>query len=315
MIRISSDSGRLLARKVKEKRLLIAEAGAIPHLFRLFKSENAIAQEISVTAIFNLALHKKNRSRIMEGNDCLESIVSVIVSGLTTEARENAAAILFCLCTEDGYKKEIANTDGCIESLVSLLPNGTSRGKHDVMSVLYNISINPDNCSRMVNSGGVSALVGALANEVVAERAAEVLGVVAKQSLGAETIGREESAVERLVELMRCGTPKAKEHAVAALLQLCLCGGAVVVEKVARAPALELLAHKVWLTGTDRARRKAFSLVLVLDKCNNTAMMRSGNREGSFRNDVSVPISIPVSVCDLCGQFFFCWSFVDNICI
>ncbi|CAH2059456.1 unnamed protein product [Thlaspi arvense] len=254
----------LLTRTVIETRTLIAEAGAIPHLRRLLKSENAVLQEKSVTSIFNLSVEEKNRSRIMEENDCLESIVSVIDSGLTMKARENAAATVYVLSRVDGgYKRMIP--EGCFESLASLLRNGTTRGKKDAANALYSIWLHPDNCSLMVNSGGVSALVGALADEeAVAEKAAAVLAVVANQSFGAESIGREESAVAGLMELMRCGTPRGQEKAIATLLQLCTIGGEVVAEKVVRAPGLAGLTQKLLLTGTERAKRRAVSLSRVL---------------------------------------------------
>ncbi|KAL1207328.1 U-box domain-containing protein 17 [Cardamine amara subsp. amara] len=255
---------RLLTKTVRIRRALIAEAGAIPHLCRLLNSKNAIAQENSVTAMLNLSTHEENKSRIMEENDCLESIVSVLASGLTMEARGNAAATLYSLSIVNGYKTRIANADGCIESLALLVQNGMPRGRKDATNALYSIWLHPDNCSRIVNLGGVSALVGALADEAVAERATGVLGAVASQSVGAEAIGREESAVVGLIELMRCGTPLGKEKAVATLLQLCTSGEAAVVEKVVRAPALAGLTQKLMRTGTDRARRKATALALVL---------------------------------------------------
>lgn len=109
--------------------------------------------------------------------------------------------------------------------------------------------------------------MGALADEAVAEKVAKVLGLVATQSLGAETIGREESAVNGLMELMRCGTPSGKEKAIATLLQLCTAGGAVVTEKVVKTPALAVLTRQLQLTGTDRAKRKAVSLSEVFKGC------------------------------------------------
>ncbi|XP_010509777.1 PREDICTED: U-box domain-containing protein 17-like [Camelina sativa] len=293
---------RLLAKTVRERGELIAEAGAVPHLVKLLKSQNAVVQEQCVTAMLNLSVCEceLNKSLFRDENDCLESIVSVLASGLTLEARGNAAATLYCLSTVHEYRKLIANADGCIESLVLLLQNGKPRGRKDAIKALSGIWRDPDNHSKMINSGGVLALVKALADEdeAVAERAVVVLAVVANHSLGAVTIGREESAVAGLIELMRCGTPRGKENAVATLLHLCVNGGAVVVEKVVRAPALTGLTEKVLRTGTDRGKRKATALLgLFLDGCENTAMMRFVNREGGFETHVSLPpISVPVSV-------------------
>lgn len=258
---------RVLTRTVKETRALIVEAGAIPYLRGLLESKNAVAQENAVASIFNLSIDEGNKSLIMEEHDCLEPIMSILVSGLTMEAKEIAAATLYTLSSVHDYKKTIANADGCMESLALMLRNGTVRGKKDAVYALYNLCLHPDNCSLMVKGGGVSALVGALADEAVAEKVAKVLGLVATQSLGAETIGREESAVNGLMELMRCGTPSGKEKAIATLLQLCTAGGAVVTEKVVKTPALAVLTRQLQLTGTDRAKRKAVSLSEVFKGC------------------------------------------------
>lgn len=57
---------RLLAKTGKENRAFIAEAGAIPHLRNLLSSMNPVAQENSVTAMLNLSIYDKNKSRIMD---------------------------------------------------------------------------------------------------------------------------------------------------------------------------------------------------------------------------------------------------------
>ncbi|CAN7034071.1 unnamed protein product [Brassica rapa subsp. trilocularis] len=297
---------RLLAKTGKENREFIAEAGAIPHLRRLLKSENAVAQENSVTAMLNLSIYEKNKSRIMEEEDCLEAIVSVLVSGLTVEAQENAAATLFSLSAVHEYKKRIAMADQCVEALASLLQNGTPRGKKDAVTAMYNLSTHPENCSRMIEGGGVSSLVGALKNEGVAEEAAGALALLVRQSLGAEAIGKEESAVTGLMGMMRCGTPRGKENAVAALLELCRRGGAAVAERVLRAPAIAGVLQTLLFTGTKRARRKAASLARVFQRREHAAMRAggygfvgdvNGNRDGgNFTTDVSVPMSISISV-------------------
>ncbi|KAJ0228796.1 U-box domain-containing protein 17 [Hirschfeldia incana] len=295
---------RLLAKTGKENRAFIADAGAIPHLRRLLGSENAIAQENSVTAMLNLSIYERNKSMIMEEEDCLECIVSVLASGLTVEAKENAAATLFSLSAVHEYKKRIAFTDHCVEALSSLLRDGTERGKKDAVTALYNLSTHPDNCGRMIEGGGVSSLVGALKNDVVSEEAAGALALLVRQSLGAEAVGREEGAVTGLMGMMRCGTPRGKENAVAALLELCRSGGAAAEERVLRAPAIAGLLQTLLFTGTKRARRKAASLARVFQRREHAAMRLggygfvgnvNGSRDGGgFTTDVSVPMSISV---------------------
>ncbi|XP_074308012.1 U-box domain-containing protein 17 [Silene latifolia] len=300
---------RLLAKTGKENRAFIAELGAIPHLNKLLLSSNAVAQENSVTAILNLSIYDKNKSKIMSEQECLTSIVHVLRHGHTTEARENAAATLFSLSAVHDYKKNIADENGTVKALAELLMGGTSRGKKDAVTALFNLSTHADNCARMIGSGAVTALVGALGVEGVSEEAAGALALIVRQPAGAEAVGKEEMAVAGLLGMMRSGTPRAKENAVAALLELCRGGGAVAAERVLNAPPLAGLLQTLLFTGTKRARRKAASLARVFQRRENAALHYGGpgvgyalpsnsgtNRDTAFAGDVSVPMSISVPV-------------------
>ncbi|XVE51507.1 hypothetical protein DITRI_Ditri02bG0047500 [Diplodiscus trichospermus] len=297
---------RLLAKTGKENRAFIAEAGAIPHLRKLLSSSSPVAQENSVTAMLNLSIYDKNKSRIMDEDGCLTSIVEVLRYGLTTDARENAAATLFSLSAVHDYKKRIADQEGAVEALAGLLRVGTPRGKKDAVTALFNLSTHTDNCAIMIEAGAVTALVGALGNEGVAEEAAGALALVVRQPMGAEAVGKEEMAVAGLIAMMRCGTPRGKENAVAALLELCRSGGAAATERVLKAPALAGLLQTLLFTGTKRARRKAASLARVFQRCENAPLHFGGlgvgyafagnstTNNSNFPGDVSVPMSISV---------------------
>ncbi|XP_010248377.1 PREDICTED: U-box domain-containing protein 17-like [Nelumbo nucifera] len=300
---------RLLAKTGKENRTFIAEVGAIPLLRQLLSSPDPVAQENSVTAILNLSIHDKNKSRIMEEEGCLKSIVEVLRFGHTTEARENAAATLFSLSAVHDYKKRITSEEGAVESLAGLLREGSLRGKKDAVTALFNLSTHSENCERMIESGAVTALVGALGTEGVAEEAAGALALIVRQPIGAEAVENEELAVSGLIGMMRRGTPKGKENAVAALLELCRSGGTATTQRVARAPALASLLQSLLFTGTKRARRKAASLARVCQRCEAAALPMEGygvgyafvgnsasDRSSNFAGDVSVPVSISVPV-------------------
>ncbi|KAL2473703.1 U-box domain-containing protein 17 [Forsythia ovata] len=262
---------RLLAKTGRENRACIAEAGAIPHLNKLLTSPDAFAQENS--------------------------------------ARENAAATLFSLSAVHEYKKRIAEEDGAVEALSTLLKEGTPRGKKDAVTALFNLSTHTENCGRMIESGAITALVGALGNEGVSEEAAGALALIVRQPIGAEAVGNEEMAVSGLIGMMRFGTPRGKENAVAALLELCRSGGSVATEKVLKAPALASLLQSLLFTGTKRARRKAASLARVFQRRENASLHFGGlgvgyayagnsaaDRNTSFAGDVSMPLHISVPV-------------------
>ena len=301
---------RMLAKTGRENRAFLAEAGAIPYLRKLLLSPNSIAQENSVTALLNLSIYDKNKSRIMEETGCLKSIVDVLRFGHTTEARENAAATLFSLSAVHDYKKIIADEAGAIEALAGLLQDGTPRGKKDAVTALFNLSTHTENCVRMIEAGAVTALVEALGNECVAEEAAGALALIVRQPYGAKAVVNQEEAVAGLIGMMRCGTPRGKENAVAALLELCRSGGSAATEMVFKAPALAGLLQTLLFTGTKRARRKAASLARVFQRCENASLHYGGlgvgyayasnsaqNRDTSFvAGDVSVPMSISVPV-------------------
>ncbi|RYR16771.1 hypothetical protein Ahy_B03g061673 isoform B [Arachis hypogaea] len=109
---------------------------------------------------------------------------------------------------------------------------------------------------------------------------------------------------------MRCGTPRGKENAVAALLELCRSGGTAATERVVRVPALAGLLQTLLFTGTKRARRKAASLARVFQRCENASLHYGGLGLGYalasnsastrdttiFAGDVSVPMSISLPV-------------------
>ncbi|KAK4271747.1 hypothetical protein QN277_020391 [Acacia crassicarpa] len=298
---------RLLAKTGKENRAFIAEAGAIRRLCKLLSSPNAVAQENSVTALLNLSIYEKNKSRIINEEGCLESVVDVLRLGHTTEARENAAATLFSLSAVHEYKKIIADKAGAIEALAQLLQEGNLRGKKDAVTALFNLSTHTDNCIRMIEAGAITALVGSLRTEGVAEEAASVLALIVRQQIGAKAVVEEKEAVAGLIGMMRSGTARGKENAVAALLQLCRSGGAAVIERVGRAPALAGLLQTLLFTGTKRARRKAASLARVFQRCEHAPLHYDGlgvgyvypsnsatGRDTTFARDVSVPMSISV---------------------
>ncbi|PKA56851.1 U-box domain-containing protein 17 [Apostasia shenzhenica] len=304
---------RLLAKSGKENRACIAECGAIPLLQKLLCSSSSIAQENSVTAILNLSIHERNKRRIMEQEGCLTSIAGVLINGLTTEARENAAATLFSLSAVHAYKRRITDEPSATEALSRLLKEGTPRGKKDAVTALFNLSTHPDCSVRMVESGAVAALIGALMTQEVAEDAAGALALLVRQKPVAEVVGKDDSAVASLVALMRRGSAKGKENAVAALHELCRSGGTALTQRVAKTPALGGLIQTIYFTGTKRARRKAASLVRLCQRCEpptapppfsggwglEYGMARSGSMRmgsGFGAGDVSVSLSVAISV-------------------
>ncbi|CAA0817811.1 U-box domain-containing protein 17 [Striga hermonthica] len=284
---------RLLAKTGRHNRASIAQSGAIPLLKTLLNSPDPLSQENSVTALLNLSIYEENKSRIMNEPGCLTALVDVLQNGHTTEARENAAATLFSLSSIHSHKTRIAREKQAVESLTELLKNGTPRGRKDAVTALFNLSTHAENVGIMVESGAVKALIEALGCDDVAEDAAGALAIVVRRPEGAEAVGREESVVVGLMGMMGHGSPRGKENAVAALLELCRGGGPMAAERVVRAPALGGLLQSLLFTGTKRARRKAASLAKVFRRCENGY---SGLGVNGSSRDVSLSVSVSISV-------------------
>lgn len=258
---------RLLAKCGTENRMCIAEAGAIPYLVTLLSSKDPKTQENAVTALLNLSIYDNNKPLIIEAG-ALDPIIDVLSFGASMEARENAAATLFSLSVVDGYKIAIGRRPAAIPALVALLRDGTPRrGKKDAASALFNLAVYHGNKSAIVESGAVTILVSLLGEEEggIADDALMVLALVAGSTEGLTAIA-EASAIPILVRMLRVGTPKGRENAIAVLLALCRNGGERIVSAVMQVNTAVPSLYSLLTMGTPRAKRKASSLLKLLHK-------------------------------------------------
>ncbi|XP_031504548.1 U-box domain-containing protein 17-like [Nymphaea colorata] len=268
-------------------RAAIVNAGAIPLLVPLLDCGDPVAEENSVTAILNLSIHDGNKEPIVSAEGCLEGIIRVLRFGSTETMRENAAAALFSLSSAAALKERIASEPGAVDGLVELVRSGSIRARRDAVSALFNIATKKDNVPRVVMAGGTDAVVELLreTDGGLAEEAAAVVAMLARQADGIVAVVAAPGGISALVWVLRTGSPKAKEHAVAALLELCRHGGQDALERVARAPLLVRSLHSLLYSGTSRAKRKAASLVRICGGCC-----------GLSATTHSMPVSLAVSV-------------------
>ncbi|KAI5066480.1 hypothetical protein GOP47_0019104 [Adiantum capillus-veneris] len=222
-------------------------------------------QEHAVTAMLNLSICENNKSLIMAAG-ALDALVEVLRAGATMTARENAAATLFSLSMVNGYKLAIGEKPGAISGLVALLREGTSRGKKDAVTALFHLCFFAGNKAKVMNAGAIPVLLHLLSDEraCITDDVLSILAVLAESKDGCATID-EGKATPVLVELLRLGSAKGKENAVAVLLALCKHGGEHVVSSLSRMdmalPAVEALSE---LGSSARAKRKASSLLKLL---------------------------------------------------
>ncbi|KAL8159857.1 hypothetical protein V2J09_001394 [Rumex salicifolius] len=258
---------RLLAKRNADNRVCIADAGAIPPLVELLSSTDERVQEHAVTALLNLSINEANKGIIVNAG-AIPDIVEVLKNG-SMEGRENAAATLFSLSVMDKNKVAIGAA-GAIPALIKLLCEGTPRGKKDAATAIFNLSIYQGNKVRAVRAGVVPPLMGFLkdAGGGMMDEALTILAVLSNHPEGKAAIAEAEP-ISTLVEVIRSGSPRNRENAAAVLWSLC------VGDRQQLLIAIETEAEKVLKelseNGTDRAKRKALSLLELMQRLQNEA--------------------------------------------
>lgn len=253
---------RLLAKRNADNRVCIAEAGAIPRLVELLSSPDPRTQEHSVTALLNLSINEGNKGAIVDAG-AITDIVEVLKNG-SMEARENAAATLFSLSVVDENKVAIGAA-GAIQALISLLEEGTRRGKKDAATAIFNLCIYQGNKSRAIKGGIVDPLTRLLkdAGGGMVDEALAILAILSTNQEGKGAIG-EADTIPVLVEIIRTGSPRNRENAVAILWYLCI--GNMERLNVAREVGADVALKELTENGTDRAKRKAASLLEIIQQ-------------------------------------------------
>ncbi|XP_038891943.1 U-box domain-containing protein 14 [Benincasa hispida] len=253
---------RLLAKRNTDNRICIAEAGAIPFLVELLSSNDTRTQEHAVTALLNLSINDGNKRTIVNLR-AIPAIVEVLKNG-SMEARENAAATLFSLSVIDENKVAIGAA-GAIPALISLLQEGTPRGKKDAATAIFNLSIYQGNKARAIRAGIVNPLMGFLkdAGGGMVDEALAILAILATHHEGKMGIG-EAGPMAILLEFIRTGSPRNRENAAAVLWSLCSTDFEQL--KLAREHGAEEALKEVSENGTDRAKRKAGSILELFQR-------------------------------------------------
>lgn len=251
---------RLLAKRNADNRVCIAEAGAIPLLVELLSSPDSRTQEHAVTALLNLSINEGNKSSIVDSG-AIPEIVQVLKIG-SMEARENAAATLFSLSVIDGNKVTIGAA-GAIPALIDLLCEGSPRGKKDAATAIFNLAIFQGNKVRAVKAGIVSHLMRLLVDPTggMVDEALAILAILSSHPEGKAAIALS-NPVPVLVEVMRTGSSRNRENSAAVLWSLCTSDAQQL--KVARDVGAEEPLKELVEGGTDRAKRKAASLLELI---------------------------------------------------
>ncbi|BAF23977.1 U-box domain-containing protein 15 [Oryza sativa Japonica Group] len=254
---------RMLSKECPENRTLIADSGGIPALIGLLACPDKKVQENTVTSLLNLSIDESNKRHITKGG-ALPLIIEILRNG-SAEAQENSAATLFSLSMIDENKLTIGRLGG-IAPLVELLQNGSIRGKKDAATAIFNLVLNQQNKVRATQAGIVPALLKIIDDKAL-NMVDEALSIFLLLSSNAACCGEIGTTpfIEKLVRLIKDGTPKNKECALSVLLELGSKNKPLLVH------ALRFGLHedlsKIAKNGTSRAQRKATSLIQLARKC------------------------------------------------
>lgn len=253
---------RLLAKRNADNRVCIAEAGAIPLLVELLSLSDSRTQEHAVTALLNLSINDNNKVSIVNAG-AIPDIVDVLKNG-SMEARENAAATLFSLSVIDENKVAIGAA-GAIPALIKLLCEGTPRGKKDAATAIFNLCIYQGNKARAVRAGIVPPLMRFLkdAGGGMVDEALAIMAILASHQEGKAAIGQADP-IPILMDVIRTGSPRNRENASAVLWSLCTSDSEQL--KIARELDAEETLRELLENGTDRAKRKAGSVLELLQR-------------------------------------------------
>lgn len=259
---------RLLAKSGMDNRRIIAESGAIPFLMTLLGSRDPRIQENAVTALLNLSIHENNKILIMSAG-AIDSLIEVLQSGKTTEARGNAAAAIFSLSVIDEYKVIIGARTKAIPALVGLLEDGTTAGKRDAAIALFNLAVYDANRQSIVLAGAVPLLIDLLMDDKagITDDSLAVLALVLGCNEGLQALRKSRMLVPLLVDLLRFGSSKGKDHSITLLLGLCKDSGEEIAGKLLMNPRSIPSLQSLAADGSLRARRKADALLRLLNRC------------------------------------------------
>ena len=152
-----------------------------------------------------------------------------------------------------------------IPALIKLPCEGSPRGKKDAATAIFNLSIYQGNKARAVRAGIVPPLMRLLkdAGGGMVDEALAILAILASHHEGRAAIGQADP-IPVLLEVILTGSPRNRENAAAILWSLCTSN--LEQLKIAKDFGAEEALKDLSETGTDRAKRKAGSILELLQQ-------------------------------------------------
>ncbi|KAL6990871.1 U-box domain-containing protein 8 [Sarracenia purpurea var. burkii] len=247
-----------LSKRDSALRRRLTESGAVSAVLICVISVHPGLQEKALNLLLNLSLDDDNKvGLVAEG--AIGRVVAVLHGG-SPPCRALAATILTSLAVVEVNKATIGAYPYAVRALVSLLQDGNGREIKEAATALFAICSFPDNRRRAVACGAVPILISIAGTGL--ERAVEVLGVLAKCKDGREDMVKLNDCVQILVNVLRNGSSRGVQYALATLNSLCSHNKDVSTEAL-KSGVYEICV-KLVEGDNEKIRRNASSLIQVL---------------------------------------------------
>lgn len=266
-------------------RYCLVEVGLIPNLLKLLRSRDTLTQKNAIAAVLNLSKHSKSKKVIAE-NRGLEAIVDVLVTGYRVEARQFAAGALFYMASIEEYRKLIGEIPNALSGLLNLLKDEADRSKKNAMVAIYGLLMHSGNHRKVLSAGAVPLLVDLIEtsdSEILISDSMEILGTLAGKPEGAASILRSGALNSIVGFLNSCSSIAGREYSVSLLVALCVNGGSEVIGVIAKNQTVISSVYSVVSEGTSRGKKKASSLIRVLQEF--TELESSSSEANHLRQD------------------------------
>ncbi|CAJ2652391.1 U-box domain-containing protein 10 [Trifolium pratense] len=215
---------RRMVRKSSKTRSKLADTGVIQPLIFMLSSSNFDARHSSLLALLNLAVrNERNKVQIVTAGAVppLVELLKIQDNGI----RELATAAVLTLSSAATNQPIIASS-GAAPLLVQILKSGSVQGKVDAVTTLHNLSTGIENSIELLDASAVSPLINLLKDckkySKFAEKATSLLEILSNSEEGRIAISLADGGILTLVETVEDGSLISTEHAVGALLSLCL---------------------------------------------------------------------------------------------
>ncbi|KAJ6676707.1 U BOX DOMAIN-CONTAINING [Salix viminalis] len=272
-------------------RFLARRLGTILPLINLLSSSSEHhAQEIAISALLKLSKHTSGKKEIVESGG-LKPILAVLQRGLSLEAKQMAAAIIFYLASVKAYRKLIGETPEVVPTLVELIKDGTTCGKKNGVVAIFGLLLHSGNHQRVISSGTIPLLMDIFSSSDNDELIADSLAVLAAiaESVDGTLAILQTSALSTIPRILRSSASRAaREYSVTVLLSLCKNGGSEAISILAKDHSLMSSLYLLLTDGSSSGSSKARALMKLLHKFHETS---SSGRIASV-----VPCERPVHV-------------------